>query len=575
MDMTSPHKKYELLRDPYESELKFFKERPDVAGMATEDQKVIFNPYSDVHPEGSDAIYKNESSRLHMRKSKNRPMFKLTDAQKEEFKDYGDEQDRRETIAARILSGDSSSLESTKEQRQYVEKLRKEMGSEDIRNRFKNIAKKNTDAESTPEWIGRNAAQLGARSAELVLGLPGNIKKQFRKEIGQLYDFFNLGSIEDEETQPPEEGSVHELFMNPPGSSELREQVMPLVAEKITGDKNFLEPRNKKEAKAGELLQDVESFFLPGTGALRLAVKLGAPILGNLAQEGAKYLGIGQEKAEKIKLGTMFATTLAGQVNAGRFSSERIQAGKQAVPQNATANVSNLATRLQPLMTRLNRGLNVPSKSRARQGINDLADQIQGGRMDMHSLMDARDHINEWISEAGGWDVPGPTRDASIRNLNELKRGVIDTINENLDQRFPQAAENYKTGYEAAAVTHRSNAASRFIEKNFGRKTASMGAKLLFPAMAGGAAIIPKTAAVGAGLYPLYKTGQVLYRVSKSPTLAKYYSDVISNSLAGNAPAMVKSMNKLDYELAKDEKKQGKINPEDLQNFKNKFKKKD
>ena len=119
--------KYPLLREPYESESKYFKENPHVAGMATEDDRVIFNPYSSVHPEHSDSIYKNEASRLFMRKTKNRPKYKLTKAQREAFKDYGEEQDVRETIAARLLSGDESAGEPTHEQNEYVDWLKNQL----------------------------------------------------------------------------------------------------------------------------------------------------------------------------------------------------------------------------------------------------------------------------------------------------------------------------------------------------------------------------------------------------------------------------------------------------------------
>lgn len=119
--------KYSLLREPYPSEIKYFKENPHVAGMATEDERVIFNPYSDVHPKNSDSIYLNEASRIHMKKSKKRPKFKLTDEQKEAFKDYGEEQDIRETIAARIISGDESAGDVTSEQKEYANSLRNQM----------------------------------------------------------------------------------------------------------------------------------------------------------------------------------------------------------------------------------------------------------------------------------------------------------------------------------------------------------------------------------------------------------------------------------------------------------------
>src|SRR5438046_4647968 len=105
--------------------------------------------------------------------------------------------------------------------------------------------------------------------------------------------------------------------------------------------------------------------------------------------------------------------------------------------------------------------------------MQDLAGQVQNNRLSMHSLMDPRDNVNEWISEAGGWDVPANTRDATVRNLNELKRQIISTIDENMQNRFPEAAELYRTGYEAAAVNHQSNAISNFIERNFGKKLTS------------------------------------------------------------------------------------------------------
>jgi hypothetical protein len=449
-----------------------------------------------------------------------------------------------------------------------------------LHERFQTIANKNKtlEQENTDEWTRRNIAQYGARAAETIAGLPGNLKKAVTQTKDFLEEYLspNGQKIADAEKKAfgsPEKGSIHELIMNPPTSSELRENVTPLVSEFATGDKNYLEPKNKKEKFAGELTGDITSFFLPGTGQMNLMTRLGAPIVGNLAKEGVKYLGADEKTAENTKLGFMLATTLAGTSDPGRFAGQRIGQAKSMVPANATIDATNLANRLIPLYNRTQRGLGVPSKSRAVQGMQDLAGQVQNNRMSLHSLMDARDNVNEWIAEAGGWDVPANTRDATVRNLNELKTQIIDTVNENLATRFPEAADLYRTGYEAAAVTHRSNAISNFIEKYFGRKVASAGAKVLFPAVAGGAAVLPKTAATAAAVYPFYKTGQVLYRVGNSPTLTAYYQSVIHNAAIGNAPAMIKSMEKLDKELSKQEKKEGIKNPDNLQSFKQKFKK--
>jgi hypothetical protein len=241
------------------------------------------------------------------------------------------------------------------------------------------------------------------------------------------------------------------------------------------------------------------------------------------------------------------------------------------IPQNATADSRSLLQGLDALERRLQRGLPVPSKSNTFRGIQELRTQAANGTIEIHSLMDARDNINEWIAEAGGWDVPGNVRDASVRNLNNLKSEVINSVENNLQTQFPEAAELYRTGYQAAAVVHRSNAISNFIRDNFGRKAVSLSTKVMFPTLVGGATVIPKTA-IGVGTtYPIYKTAQVMYRIGNSPTLARYYQEIITNAAAKNAPAMNASIAKFDKEMKKDEKKLKKKNQFSQTSFREQF----
>ena len=459
--------------------------------------------------------------------------------------------------------------------------------SSDIRERFKQIAKNNEvlEKETGIQSLKRQAKQYGARALETAVSLPGNFKKAFNQSREFLESFKpegskNLSELEEEALGSPSIGTLEHSVMNPPTSSEVRGIVTPKIAESLGEDREAFEPKTEFEKGAGEFTQDLTSFFLPGTGQMRMMTRIGAPIVGNLSKEGYKYLTGDEKTAEKVKNGIMLATTIAGQSNPGQFASERIGQGKQMIPQTTTVNASSLAQNLMPLVNRMLRGFKVPSKSRTVQGLQELAQQVdQNGRINLHSLMDARDGINEWISEAGGFDIPKASRPALMRNLNELKTNIIRTIDENLANRFPEAAELYRTGYEAAAVTHESHAITNFIERNFGKKTASIGAKLLFPGLAGGAAVLPKTVGVIGATYPLYKGGQILYRVGQSPTLARYYSEVLRSSSQGNVPVMVKSMEKLDHELEKmekkEEKKLGKDKKTSLKDFKSKFKNRD
>lgn len=126
--MNYEKKKNHNERLPYESELKYFKQNPHVSGMATEDEKVIINPYSNLTDEQKQSVYQNESTRLHLRKKTNKPEFEITDKQKQFFKNYSDNpKDVRDTIIARIISGDESAGDVTEEQKKFASSIKKEM----------------------------------------------------------------------------------------------------------------------------------------------------------------------------------------------------------------------------------------------------------------------------------------------------------------------------------------------------------------------------------------------------------------------------------------------------------------
>lgn len=135
----------ELLRDPYASELEYFKKNPSVAGMATEDDRVILNPYSGPGI-NKDAVIKNESVRIFMKKNKIVPDFSLTTQQLNKFK--GTEYEKNElelkrSIVARILSGDPSAGDVTQEQRKYADYVKHLIGSaQDPNNAVESVAKK-------------------------------------------------------------------------------------------------------------------------------------------------------------------------------------------------------------------------------------------------------------------------------------------------------------------------------------------------------------------------------------------------------------------------------------------------
>jgi hypothetical protein len=114
----------------YPGEEEYFKANPHVTGMAADDDKIIMNPFSTLKDNEKQAVMLNEAARVHMRKKLiDAPNFELTPTQKEKFGSYSkDPNDIRQTIAARILSGDPSAGDATPEQQEYVSRLRQFMG---------------------------------------------------------------------------------------------------------------------------------------------------------------------------------------------------------------------------------------------------------------------------------------------------------------------------------------------------------------------------------------------------------------------------------------------------------------
>lgn len=107
------------VRDPYKSELEFFKKRPEVAGMATDDSKIILNPFSTLSKNELNSVLQNEALRIFMRQNEVNPSFDLTKSQMEAFRGSEYENDSnasKQTILARILTGDPSAKDASLDQ---------------------------------------------------------------------------------------------------------------------------------------------------------------------------------------------------------------------------------------------------------------------------------------------------------------------------------------------------------------------------------------------------------------------------------------------------------------------------
>lgn len=107
----------------YPGEDEFFMKRPEVAGMAAEDNTIILNPYSPLSKKQLGAVAENEALRLKMKQDKFDPDFEITSEQSKFFEgtEYAKDQPAmKQTILARIYSGDSSA-KATADQKKILQ----------------------------------------------------------------------------------------------------------------------------------------------------------------------------------------------------------------------------------------------------------------------------------------------------------------------------------------------------------------------------------------------------------------------------------------------------------------------
>jgi hypothetical protein len=114
-------------RDLYPGEDEYFKKNKNVAGMATEDNYIILNPYTNLTTEQQNAVKVNEAARLYMNQY-GTPNISLTKEQKDNLQGLGKYAEtspeiQKQTIIGRILSGDKTGGTPTMSQLEAIKPM--------------------------------------------------------------------------------------------------------------------------------------------------------------------------------------------------------------------------------------------------------------------------------------------------------------------------------------------------------------------------------------------------------------------------------------------------------------------
>ncbi len=155
---------YEI-RKPLSDEDRYFKENPNVSGMAADDGKIILNAYSKLTPEERNSVARNEAARLYMRETGMKFNFPVPQIDQAPFKGsvYADPKNLhhlQSTVVARIIAGDPSVGTATTEQITAADKIRSALSEREmpqLSNRVASTlrqAQYGTRSDGTPKGAG-------------------------------------------------------------------------------------------------------------------------------------------------------------------------------------------------------------------------------------------------------------------------------------------------------------------------------------------------------------------------------------------------------------------------------------
>ena len=400
-------------------------------------------------------------------------------------------------------------------------KLKSEKKPEVIPDQFPEEGENDLERE-----IERNVARGTSRILEIGAGMPGD-----------LYSFGKFLFGADPETNLPTSKSLKEF------------------SEKAS--QGYTKAQSEGEEKSDEVLQDIASFMIPGAGKYNMVRNIGIPVVANLAKEGIKYAG-GDKSAEAAKIGIMIVLDLMNLKKGGakKYAGSLFQDSEKLIPEGATLSSQKFQKSLSGLEKTLESGGSRPSTEKALTKVGELQKKMKDGKIEVKELIDFRKSINEIKDSLGGFDVnmPMKVKKKMIANLDLVKKEVIGALDEYGTKFNPEFNKLNKAANESYAAYESSDRMGKFIKKTVKDSIKSPIAKTIL-GLGGGygvlthAGVAAKTAGAAVPLYAAYESYKVLHQVIQSPTLRKFYGNILKGAAVGNASQVLKNSKALDKEL--------------------------
>lgn len=372
---------------------------------------------------------------------------------------------------------------------------------------------------STLQEAGRFIGRTGARAAESVLGIPGDIASA---GLG-LANFVTGGRI------PGVEGAQQYI----PSSTNLRKATRALTGES-------LEPKNEIEKLGDELVSDFATFALPIKGKFPFKSAAIKSLLGNAASFLAKKFGAGPLGETGAKVGTLLAYNAAGgrKVLENVMKESYINAGN--IAGTAKESAKELSKDISIITKDITRGIKTPGKTFVADHIKGLTDSIKNGKIPVKDAWSLKREVNELLRDKETPDTAKKYLGRLTESLNKVL-GSYGKANQEFGKAFHQAEDIYKGLNQASDI-------SKTIQKIVSKETIkSPAVKGLFAGLAYKApGLIPAATATLGTAYGIRNLVRATELFKNSSEARKYYLNVAKAAAREDASLVERNIRKLD-----------------------------
>lgn len=385
--------------------------------------------------------------------------------------------------------------------------------------------------------VGRHVARTGSRIVESLAGLPGDILRT--AELGAR-------GVEKTGEKIREKIGLSPLKKEPiksktlPGSENIKEFSTKLFGETVL-------PQSKTEAFIDDIVSDAAVLAVPFKGKIPFVKSIGTAIAANTASKGAEKLGAREGGQAAAKIGTFFLSGLTGKGNVKKFWKNQYKLADEAVPVGEELRAFKLERNLDNLEDTLLQGLDTPSQQAVLKPLRQLRSKIKDGILSVKEAIASKISLNE-LRESLFEEVKGRTGRKGARNkLNDISH-FLDNALEEYGKQNPKFYKHYNAAQEAYSGFQQSKKVANWISRviPFGKmgKTSLLLAEALFKP-----ATLPATGAA----YVAFKSGELLTRMFKNPTLRKYYGNLVKSSINENKSGFLKNLHKMEQEIKKND----------------------